>query len=107
MKVIRVTTVPCQQCGNDTLPGISDLCYSCRKIQSDEASRVARNSWSRVSQYLRNGKLVKEPCEVCGSMMDVQGHHENYFKPLDVHWMCRTHHLQYHAHFQSGKVSSL
>lgn len=39
----------------------------------------------------RNGTLVKLPCEECGSL-NVQAHHEDYSKPLDVRWLCKKHH---------------
>jgi len=46
---------------------------------------------SRVSDAVRSGKLTKQPCEVCGSAR-VQAHHDDYSKPLEVRWLCRTHH---------------
>lgn len=39
-----------------------------------------------VSNALRAGWMVKEPCH-CGEM-EVQAHHEDYNKPLDVEWLC-------------------
>ncbi len=44
--------------------------------------------------YLRRGLLEKGPCEVCGG--PAQMHHDDYDKPLDVRWLCRTHHLNLH-----------
>jgi len=48
-----------------------------------------------ANEYLRRGKLEKQPCQVCGSE-DSQKHHEDYSKPLDVVWLCRKHHLELH-----------
>jgi hypothetical protein len=47
---------------------------------------------------IRSGKLVKGPCEVCGSLV-VDAHHDDYSKPLEVRWLCRVHHLIHHGRF--------
>jgi len=47
---------------------------------------------------IRSGKLVKGPCEVCGSLV-VDAHHDDYLKPLEVRWLCRVHHLIHHGRF--------
>jgi hypothetical protein len=49
-----------------------------------------------VNNALRDGKLEKKPCEVCGSEKS-QAHHDDYSKPLDVIWLCRKHHLERHG----------
>lgn len=50
-----------------------------------------------VSNAIRSGALQKEPCEFCGSKDKVEAHHQNYSKPLDVHWLCGTHHRMLHV----------
>lgn len=45
---------------------------------------------------IKEGILVKSPCEVCGTENDVHVHHEDYTKPLEVSWLCRSHHEQLH-----------
>lgn len=44
-----------------------------------------------VGNAIRDGKLIKQPCQVCRSE-DVEGHHEDYSKPLEVEWLCSRHH---------------
>lgn len=51
---------------------------------------------SAVTNAVRDRRLVKEPCSVCGDKKS-QGHHEDYSKPLDVIWYCVTHHAARHA----------
>jgi hypothetical protein len=51
-----------------------------------------------VGNALRDGRLRRMPCEVCGSMR-VQAHHADYSKPLDVRWLCFKHHRE-HEHGQ-------
>ena len=45
-----------------------------------------------VGHAIRNGKLVKQPCERCKATEDIHAHHEDYAKPLDVNWLCKTCH---------------
>jgi len=52
------------------------------------ATRIANNA-------LRDGRLIKRPCEVCGET-SVEKHHDDYSKPLEVRWLCRKHHRQIH-----------
>ena len=51
---------------------------------------------SMVSNFLKQGKLQKAPCEVCGNPKS-QAHHENYSKPLEVKWLCFQHHREAHG----------
>jgi len=48
-----------------------------------------------VSNAIRDGKLHKEPCEICGESK-VHAHHDDYLKPLNVRWLCAAHHKQWH-----------
>lgn len=49
-----------------------------------------------INNALRDGKIQKLPCEVCGSVKSV-GHHDDYDKPMEVRWLCQAHHKQWHA----------
>jgi hypothetical protein len=60
--------------------------------------RVAGN---RVASALNNGSLVRQPCEVCGRKYAV-AHHDDYSKPLDVRWLCLSHHRQHHVKHGPG-----
>lgn len=51
------------------------------------------NCRSYCHVYIKRGKLIRKPCEVCSSP-DSEPHHKDYSKPLDVHWLCKTHHLE-------------
>ncbi len=52
-----------------------------------------------VNNAVRDGRLVREPCKVCGTTERVQGHHSDYHRPLDVEWLCFYCHRTY-AHGQ-------
>jgi hypothetical protein len=45
---------------------------------------------------MRDGKLQRGPCEVCGAKK-VEGHHEDWRQPLSVRWLCFLHHRQVHG----------
>lgn len=49
-----------------------------------------------VSNAIRDGKLKKQPCAICGELK-VQAHHEDYSKPLEVVWLCNKHHKEKHG----------
>jgi len=44
---------------------------------------------------IRDGRLIRKPCEVCGEEK-TDAHHDDYAKPLEVRWLCRAHHAQHH-----------
>jgi hypothetical protein len=45
---------------------------------------------------LRDGRLMRGPCEVCGNR-ETEAHHDDYDKPLTVRWLCREHHIEWHT----------
>lgn len=49
-----------------------------------------------VHKAIRSGKLVRQPCEVCGTTARIHAHHEDYSKPLEVRWLCGFHHRELH-----------
>ena len=49
------------------------------------------------SNAIRDGRLVRQPCEVCADER-AQAHHDDYSKPLDVRWLCVSHHAEWHRH---------
>ncbi len=53
----------------------------------------ARNTAAKARA---KGMLTPQPCRDCGNL-EVQMHHENYSKPLDVIWLCRSCHIKEHA----------
>lgn len=52
-----------------------------------------------VGNAIRDGKLKKGPCAICGGIKNVHAHHSDYSKPLDVKWLCAKCHHRLHAAF--------
>lgn len=48
-----------------------------------------------VNNAVRDGRLFKQPCEICGEQK-VEAHHDDYSKPLEVRWLCIKHHKEHH-----------
>lgn len=55
-----------------------------------------------VNNHLRDGKLEKGPCEICGAEKSV-AHHDDYDKPLQVRWLCQVHHKAWHKEHGEAK----
>jgi hypothetical protein len=51
---------------------------------------------SLVYLHVKKGKLTRKPCEEC-ALPFVEAHHDDYSKPLDVRWLCASHHMLLHA----------
>lgn len=77
-----------------------------RRLAAGEYQRVRRlrnpdkfKAWTMVNNAVRDGRLMREPCQNCGSV-PAQAHHDDYSKPLDVRWLCFFCHRK-HAHGQN------
>jgi hypothetical protein len=62
-----------------------------KKYNESEKGRAAQ----KLRDAIRAGKIERQSCEVCREP-NAEGHHYDYSRPLDVIWLCRTHHAQKH-----------
>ena len=94
----------------NTKTGCSTYCKSCKKLKDSSLVRTycksKKNKWMKqfperkkahmkVYHAIKNGVLIKEPCFICGEKSEA--HHPDYSRPLDVVWLCASHHRQAHA----------
>lgn len=54
-------------------------------------AKLKRSARNKVRSLIRNGTWIRKPCEHCGNKGEA--HHADYSKPLEVRWLCRTHHI--------------
>ncbi len=55
-------------------------------------------AYIKVKAAIRRGDLVNPGrCEQCGSDKAVNGHHDDYSKPMGVRWLCQKCHLTWHC----------
>lgn len=77
------------------------VCNAC-KIRYIEKNPKKRSVHIKTGNAIRDGKLLKQPCEVCASE-NVQAHHCDYDKPLEVMWLCPIHHEEWHRQYGEAK----
>lgn len=65
------------------------------RIRQDAANPEKAKARQLVTYAVKTGKIIRKPCDVCGSMKS-QAHHEDYSKPLEVRWLCDSHHKAHH-----------
>ena len=66
--------------------GLSDFFRNDPVIQ--ECYRVVRLA-------KKKRQIVMHPCEICGKL-PARAHHDDYGKPMDVRWLCDSHHKKFH-----------
>lgn len=51
----------------------------------------------KVSYALKRKAMIRpDKCSSCHEIKKVEAHHDDYSKPLEVKWFCRTCHADYH-----------
>lgn len=71
-------------------------------LKGREQEKRYRDKWpkkilahSAVRQAIMKGTLKKQPCEICGETKS-EAHHDDYDKPLDIRWLCKKCHTEWH-----------
>lgn len=62
------------------------------------ASEIRKLAYRYYNAALHEGTLIRQPCEKCGVTKGVDGHHDDYSKPLQIRWLCKTHHIEWHKY---------
>ena len=106
----------CVRCGKEwNAPSKrSSYCRGpCYRAKEREASRARQAKYSPARRRaivitqtaIFRGDLKRQPCEICSKAgrWHIHAHHDDYAAPLDVRWLCRSHHKQHHDKFGPGK----
>lgn len=67
--------------------------YQRRKL--DPQARAKIRARQAINSEVKYGRVTRLPCEVCGEPK-TEAHHDDYAKPLEVRWLCKTHHEEHH-----------
>lgn len=69
------------------------------KVRWAERNPKKRAAHKAVQAALRNGLLQRGVCEMAGPncSSSIHAHHEDYDQPLEVRWLCSTHHAALHV----------
>ena len=69
-----------------------------RLEQDRERERLKFRAYGAVHRAVKSGRLIRpDRCPRCGRGGNVQAHHNDYSKPLDVKWLCPTCHRVTHT----------
>lgn len=73
------------------------LSFGCQYAAREESKKI----------YLKakhQNDLIPQPCEICGDLKRVHGHHEDYSDPLNVIWLCPSHHMKAHGNVSRAEA---
>lgn len=99
----------CPKCGEQHSRKGQRYCLDCHAAYTREwrkthplsvEARKRDIARSYAGQYKKRGRLTASSCEACGSH-DAQMHHIDHELPLDVTWLCRPCHLNWHAFWRN------
>lgn len=94
-----------------------------KKWRSDNYDKWISNQKRYQDKYIKNNKdianahtkthdaiakriIFKQPCEICGEEK-AEAHHDDYNKPLDVRWLCKKHHAEWHRNNKPKKKGNI
>jgi hypothetical protein len=74
-------------------------------LKNPEGPTVTAREWRKrnpekykahiiVGNSIRAGSITRHGCQICGGK--AHAHHEDYSKPLEITWLCPTHHSELH-----------
>ena len=59
-----------------------------RNIRNKKEISPKRKAWNALYYALKTGEITRsDTCEIGGSTENIQGHHKDYNKPLEVTWV--------------------
>lgn len=66
--------------------------------RSEEREKKQIRSSGLVNMRIRRGRMIRpDHCGQCGKVGCVDAHHDDYAKPDQVRWLCRSCHMKTHV----------
>jgi hypothetical protein len=93
----------CSRCDNFRT-SYDRYCRECRREYSRQwrknhpltpEQRKRDSARSYTKELVKRGKIAKEPCQNCDSLIS-EAHHPDYNNPWNVIWLCRSCHMKHH-----------
>jgi hypothetical protein len=107
---MTLATLKCSGCGAPHERVGQRFCHGChaayqadwRKRENADRRAIARV----VARYARDaGTIERRPCQVCGSS-EAEMHHPDHEMERFVYWLCREHHMAWHAHWKETVLNA-
>lgn len=57
---------------------------------------IRKRAWAKLREAIDRGEIIKKPCAICETTRNIEAHHFDYNKPLEVIWLCKKHHKETH-----------
>ena len=73
-----------------------------RSYRADPQLKVKHRAREELNRAVKCGRVNKSPCLGCKNP-EVEGHHEDYSRPLDVIWLCKKCHTAMHRARATGQ----
>ena len=84
--------------GNCCNPICSGIHANRKRVTSKERKKMQVRAAGLINMRIRRGKLTRpDTCSICKEKKKVDAHHDDYNKPEEVRWMCRSCHVKHHV----------
>ena len=71
--------------------------YLEKKKEWSKKNKIKRQAHNKVARALLKGIIKRKfNCEICGCEENLEAHHNDYNKPLEVIWLCKKCHTNTH-----------
>lgn len=73
-------------------------------VQAALVAEWKKKNKEKIRAKNRACRIPMKPCEMCGTEIDVHRHHPDYDKPMDIIFLCRTHHKRVHGRIPKDDI---